>query len=129
MKNIVIGLFCLMLSNIFLGVAISKLKNEFSFKLLIKGIIKAICVAIGCFFNYICGSLNPDLIVCKIGNTNMNLNEAMHYIFVIGIMVYSYKALTKLIEVLKINITIEKPDDVTMIEVPIENNIRGENNV
>ena len=129
MQKIIIGLLCVMLANILFGATISKFKKEFKFKVLIKGIFKAVCVVIGCSLMYLCGTLNPDIIVCKIGSINMTLIEAMKFLFITGIVVYGYKDLVKLNELLRLYVNIEEKDEeIKYVEVPIENNIRGNDN-
>lgn len=78
---------------------------------------------------YLCGVLNPDIMVCKIGGVSMTLNEAIETLFVAGIVMYAYKDLIKIKELLNLTVTVEEYNNKSKtIEIPIENNIKGENN-
>lgn len=127
MKSIVIGLLCVMLSNTLLGVTISTFKCEFCFKRLFAGLFKSLCIVIGIGLMYLCGILNPDIIVADVAGISMNLAESVKTLFVAGIIVYGYKDLIKLKELLNVSTSIvAKKDDNKVVSVPIENNIRGD---
>lgn len=128
MSKIIIGLLCVMAANILFGATISKFKEEFSYQVLLRGIFKALCIVLGVFLMYLCGVLNPKIIVCKIGTVNMTLIEALEFLFLTGIVVYGFKDLVKLSDLLRIYVNIENkdPDAEKYVQVPIENNIRGD---
>ena len=128
--NIVIGLVSLMLANILLGVTISTFKSEFRFKRLLAGLFKCLFIVLGIILMYLCGYLNPDIIVADIGGVSMNLNDAIKALFIAGIMMYGYKDLVKLKELIGVSTSIvARKDDAEVISVPVSHNIRGEDDV
>ena len=127
MKNIVIGLLCVMLSNTFLGVTISTFKCEFCLKRLFAGLFKSICIIVGIGLMYLCGVLNPDIIVADVAGISMNLADAVKSLFIAGIIVYGYKDLVKLKELLNVSTSIvaKKDENTKVVSVPVDNNIKG----
>ncbi len=126
MKSIIIGLICVMGANILLGATVSTFKCEFKVKKLLCGCFKAFCIVLACILMYLCGELNPTLMIASIGGVNMNLGEAMQAIFVLGIVFYGYKDLIKIKELLGVTIDIGEVKKEDVVVVPKNNNIKGE---
>lgn len=102
MKNIIIGLICVMASNILLGTSLAKLKKKFNKKTLINGIVKAVLIVVSVGLMYLCSYLNPEIMVANINNQEVNLISGMELIFVAGVIMYGYQSLVKLKDLLKL---------------------------
>lgn len=116
-----------MAANILLGTAVSKFKCEFNKRKFFCGLFKAFCIIVACILMYLCGILNPNLVVTNIGGINMNLSDAMKTIFIAGIVMYAVKDLIKIKELMGVSMDIASVEgDNSMVQVPIENNIKGD---
>lgn len=102
MWNIIIGLICVMASNILLGTSLAKLKKKFNKKTLINGILKAALIIISVGLMYLCSYLNPEIMVANINSQEVNLISGMELIFIAGIIMYGYQSLVKLKDLLKL---------------------------
>lgn len=111
MFNIIIGLICVMTSNIFLGTSLATLKKEFNSKTLKNGIAKAVLIVISVGAMYLCSFLNPDIMVANINNQDVNLISGMELLFIAGIMLYGFKSLVKLRDLLKLKTNIDERND------------------
>lgn len=113
MTNIIIGLICVMASNILLGTSLAKLKKKFNRKTLANGIFKAGLIIVSVLLMYTCSCLNPEIMVANINNQEVNLISGMELIFIAGIIMYGYQSLVKLKDLLKLKSDIkEKEDDI-----------------
>ena len=121
MKEIIIGLLCVMIANILLGATLAKFKENFKWNTLFKGIFKAVCVSLGVGLMYYCGYLNPNILAVNINGTDMNLIDGLRLVFIAGIVYYGYGDLTKLKDILKLDMNITKSinseEDIEEIEV------------
>ena len=108
MKEIIIGLICVMASNILLGASLSKFKEEFSKEVLFKGIFKAICICLGVSLVYLCGYLNPNILAVNIEGVSVNLVDALRILFTGGIMYYGCQCILKIKDILKVDTTVDE---------------------
>lgn len=104
MVKIILGLFCVMVSNILFGVTLAKLKGMFNKDKLITSFVKYISLIIGVFFIYIAGVLNENVVVAEIGGISVNLVSGIKLLFTLGLMYYGGQALIKLKDLLGIKI-------------------------
>lgn len=111
MINIIIGLICVMASNIFLGTSLATLKKNFNKVTFINGIVKAVLIVISVGAMYLCSCLNPDIMVANINNQDVNLISGMELLFIAGIMLYGFKSLVKLRDLLKLKTNIEEKEE------------------
>lgn len=128
MKNIIIGLICVMVANILLGATLSKFKDNFSWNALFKGVFKAVCVCLGVGLIYYCGYLNPSILAVNIDGVSMNLIDALELVFTAGIVFYGYQCIMKLKEMLNLKIDVaeaEKPEVSIVLEEEIEEIAKG----
>lgn len=135
MKNIIIGLFALMLSNIVLDVTIKTFTEQFDFKSFFKIILKSMIILIASLLIYYAGYLNPTILVVTLNNVEMNLVDSLKMIYIAGIMFYGFnciKKLSKLISDNEIDINsvpfqvIEEDDTYPIIEIPDEDENKEE---
>ena len=108
MKNIIIGLICVMAANILLGATLSKFKDNFNWNTLFKGVFKCVCVVLGIGLVYLCGYLNPTILAVQIEGIDMNLMEAIKILFTGGIMYYGYQDIVKIKDILTLNVDIQE---------------------
>lgn len=106
MVKIILGLFCVMVSNILFGVTLAKIKGMFNKDKLITSFVKYISLIIGVFFLYIAGMLNENIIVAQIDGISVNLVTGIKILFTFGIMYYGGQALFKLKDLLGIQVEI-----------------------
>ncbi|MCI9434084.1 MAG: hypothetical protein HFI86_02245 [Bacilli bacterium] len=111
MFNIIIGLICVMTSNIFLGTSLATLKKNFNKTTFINGIVKALLIVVSVVAMYLCSFLNPDIMVANVNGQDVNLISAMELLFIAGIMLYGFKSLVKLRDLLKLKTNIEERND------------------
>ena len=111
MWNIIIGLGCVMLSNILLGTSLATLKKQFNKKTFLNGIIKAVLIIVSVLAMYLCSYLNPDIMVANINGQEVNLISGMELIFIAGIVFYGFKSLLKLKDLLKLKTNVEERND------------------
>lgn len=102
MIKIIIGLICVMASNILLGTSLAKLKKKFNKKTLINGIVKAGLVIVSVLLMYLCSCLNPEIMVANINGQEVNLISGMELIFITGIIMYGFQSLVKLKDLLNL---------------------------
>lgn len=111
MINIIIGLICVMASNIFLGTSLATLKKNFNKVTFINGIVKAVLIVISVGAMYLCSYLNPDIMVANVNGQDVNLISGMELLFIAGIMLYGFKSLVKLRDLLKLKTNIDERND------------------
>lgn len=111
MVKIILGLCCVMLSNILLGTSIATLQKQFNKKTFLKGLLKALLIVISVVAMYICSALNPNIMVANINGQEVNLISGMELIFVAGIIMYGFKSLVKLKDLLKLKTSIDDKND------------------
>lgn len=102
MIQIIIGLICVMTSNILLGTSLAKLKKKFKKKVLINGIIKAVLIVASVGLMYLCSYLNPNIVVANINGQEVTLITGMKTLFITGIVYYGGQSLVKLKDLLKL---------------------------
>lgn len=111
MWNIIVGLVCVMLSNILLGTSLATLKKQFNSKTFINGIIKALLIVFSIGAMYLCSYLNPSIMVANINGQEVNLISGMELIFIAGIVFYGFNSLVKLKDLLKLKSDIKERND------------------
>jgi len=94
--KIIIGLICVMISNILLGCSLATIKKEWNKDKFFNGLFKAFFIVISCILLYLCSYLNPDVLIINIDGNNLNLIDGMKVIFISGIALYGYNDLIKL---------------------------------
>lgn len=108
MWKIIIGLICVMISNILLGTSLATLKKNFNKTVFVNGIIKAILIVFSIGAMYLCSYLNPDIMIANVNGQDVNLISGMELLFIAGIMLYGFKSLVKLRDLLKLKTNIEE---------------------
>lgn len=127
MLNLFIGLLATMLANVLLGLTLSKLKQNFSKKKFLEGLVKIVSILGGVGLMYLTSYLNSDILVANINGTNVNLIDAIKMLFMAGIVMYGSQDLIKLKDILKLKIEILEFQEESTIKIPTENIIdRGE---
>lgn len=111
MWKIIIGLICVMISNILLGTSLATLKKNFNKTVFVNGIIKAILIAFSIGAMYLCSYLNPDIMIANVNGQDVNLISGMELLYIAGIMLYGLKSLVKLRDLLKLKTNIEERND------------------
>lgn len=111
MWKIIIGLMCVMISNILLGTSLATLKKNFNKTVFVNGIIKAILIVFSIGAMYLCSYLNPDIMIANVNGQDVNLISGMELLFIAGIMLYGFKSLVKLRDLLKLKTNIEERND------------------
>lgn len=96
MIKIIIGLVSVMIANVFLGVTLAKLKQEFKKEKLLSGLVKYLGIILGVLLMYLAGYLNPDIIVANINGIEVNLMAGIEVLFISGIIFYGMQDLIKL---------------------------------
>ena len=104
MVKVILGLFCVMVSNILFGVTLAKIKGMFNKDKLITSFVKYISLIIGVFFLYIAGMLNENVIVAQIDGVSVDLVSGIKLLFTFGLMYYGGQSLIKLKDLLGIKI-------------------------
>ena len=121
MVNIIFGLLCVMIANILLGSSIAKLKKEWNREKFIEGIFKMIFILLGCILMYICSCLNPNILVVNLDGNNLNLIDGMNTLFESGIVLYGFKDIIKLKDILSVKTKINELEQIkTILEVDNE---------
>lgn len=108
MIKIIIGLICVMISNILLGCSLATIKKEWNKDKFFNGLFKAFFIVISCILLYLCSYLNPDVLIINIDGNNLNLIDGMKAIFIAGIVLYGYNDLIKLKEILGVKTAIKE---------------------
>jgi hypothetical protein len=111
MWNLFIGLIAVMLANVFFGASLAKLKQEFNKENLLNGLFKIFTIVTGTGLIYLCGYLNPNIMVVEIQGNIVNLIEGIRLIAIAGIVFYGAKSLSKLIETIKINTAVKSVEN------------------
>lgn len=111
MWKIIIGLLCVMSSNILLGTSLAALKQNFDKSKFWSGITKAVLVIVSIILMYICSYLNPNIMIANINGQEVNLISGMELIFIAGIVFYGFESLVKLKDLLKLKTTINERSD------------------
>lgn len=96
MIKIIIGLICVMVANVLLGVTLAKLKRQFKKEKLLNGLVKYLGIIIGISLMYLAGYLNPDVVVANINGIEVNLMAGIEVLFISGIIFYGMQDLIKL---------------------------------
>lgn len=104
MVKVILGLFCVMVSNILFGVTLAKIKGMFNKDKLLKSLVKYISLILGVFFIYIAGVLNENVVVAEIDGISVNLVSGIKLLFTLGLMYYGGQSLIKLKDLLGIKI-------------------------
>lgn len=112
MIRLVLGLILAMGGNILLGGFLARFKKEFDKEKFTEGMLKALSILLGGIFMYICGYLNPDILVININDKAMNLIDAMKTIFIAGIALYGYKDLVKLKDIIGVKINESEVEEI-----------------
>lgn len=127
MLNLFIGLLATMLANVLLGLTLSKLKQNFSKKKFLEGLVKVVSILSGIGLMYLTSYLNPDILVANINGTNVNLIDAIKLLFMAGIIMYGSQDLIKLKDILKLKTEVLELQEESTIKIPTENIIdRGD---
>ncbi len=124
MWKIIVGLIICIISNIFLGMALSNLNKKFDKKAFKIGIKKAVYVFIGSGLLLAGSFFVPNIMVINIGGLNVNLIDGMKSIFTAGIVLYGSQSLNKLIKILNVKVDAKEVQEKETIPVPKENEIR-----
>ena len=104
MVKVILGLFCVMVSNILFGVTLAKIKGMFNKDKLLKSLVKYISLILGVFFIYIAGVLNENVVVAEIDGISVNLVSGIKLLLTLGLMYYGGQSLIKLKDLLGIKI-------------------------
>lgn len=135
MKELALGLLCVMGANVLLESVIGKFGDHFTFRCFMVIITKYLCIIVSFVLLYVAAYYNPDVIVANINNSNVNLMDSMKILFISGIIMYACKDLVKLKDVLKIPVDIMDGEESSVLDVkdeivsiPVNNDIKKENN-
>lgn len=127
MLNLFIGLLATMVANVLLGLTLSKLKQNFSKKKFLEGLVKIVSILGGVGLMYLTSYLNPDILVANINGTNVNLIDAIKLLFMAGIIMYGSQDLIKLKDILKLKTEVLELQEESTIKIPTDNIIeRGD---
>jgi riboflavin synthase alpha subunit len=121
--GLALALIIFMVANIVFGSAIASIKEEWNKEKLIKGIKKAIAIAIGFVLVYIGGLLVPDLAVVQINGTSLTVSMALDVLFTVAVVTYAYKSIKNGAELLGVSTSIET---VATQDAPIETELNEE---
>lgn len=124
MIRLSIGLICVMIANVIMGITLAKLKSQFSKKKCFEGLVKIISIIISILLMYLCSYLNADIMVASINGMNVNLIEAIELLFTAGIVYYGSQDLIKLKDILQVKTEITDVVEKSTIKVPVENIIK-----
>lgn len=119
--ELIIALISLILANIVLGSTMANINYQFDKKVFLKGLFKAIMVVVSLALLYVGATLSKDIMVLSIDGTNYNLIEAINVVTVAGIGFYGKEVVTKIIEMLNLNVKVEDKQEQSTIKVPEEN--------
>lgn len=112
--GLLISLLAFMIANIVFGSVLAEMKSKFDKEAFIKGIKKAVAVALGLSLVYFGGLFIPDLAVVEIGGMSLTVNNALDVIFTAGIVLYAYKALTNVAKLIGVETTVNYADAQVM---------------
>jgi len=95
--DITIGLIFLIIANIGLGASEAKIIfDNFDWKKLRQGILKAMIVIASSYLMYLAGKLNPDIIAINIDGQELNLMSAINIALIGGFIFYANECIKKL---------------------------------
>lgn len=117
MWKLLLGLLCLMGANIALGASLAKLKEEFNKDNLINGGFKAGMIILALILIYVCGILNPDMIIGSINQENITLMKGLEYLYTTGIVLYGAMVLGKIGKLIGVSTTVQSPTKEEIIEI------------
>lgn len=129
MENVVIGLFCLMISNMILNLTFDKINETLSVKNVLNTVFKAVVIFVSSLLIYYAGFKNPEVLVVNMDGVSMNLDDALKMVYIAAIILYGYKSITKLSKLLnvdtnnfeKIAMNIEEANMVYLDDEIVEN--------
>lgn len=124
MIKLSIGLVCVMIANIIMGITLAKLKSQFSKKKCLEGFVKVGSIIISILLMYLCSYLNADIMVANINGINVNLIDGIELLFTAGIIYYGSQDLIKLRNILKVKTEINDLEEKNTIKIPTENIIK-----
>ncbi|MBQ6282301.1 MAG: phage holin family protein [Bacilli bacterium] len=119
MIKIIIGLICVMISNVLLGCSLATIKKEWNKNKFLNGLFKAFFIIISCILLYLCSYLNPNILIISIDGNNLNLIDGMKVIFISGISLYGYNDLIKLKEMFTIKVDFKEKEYEKETEIGI----------
>jgi len=131
MKELAIGLLCVMGANVLLETVVGKFgEHRFTFRCFMIIVMKYLCIIVSFVLLYIAAYYNPEVIVANVNNSDVNLMDSMKILCISGIIMYAAKDLIRIKDLLKIpvdiveeeNKVIEEMEDV--VSVPVDNNIK-----
>lgn len=103
MENVVIGLFCLMISNMILNLTFDKINETLSVKNVLNTVFKAVVIFVSSLLIYYAGFKNPEVLVVNMDGVSMNLDDALKMVYMAAIVLYGYKSITKLSKLLDVD--------------------------
>lgn len=103
MENVVIGLFCLMISNMILNLTFDKINETLSVKNVLNTVFKAVVIFVSSLLIYYAGFKNPEVLVVNMDGVSMNLDDALKMVYMAAIVLYGYKSITKLSKLLNVD--------------------------
>lgn len=103
MENVVIGLFCLMISNMILNLTFDKINETLSAKNVLNTVFKAVVIFVSSLLIYYAGFKNPEVLVVNMDGVSMNLDDALKMVYMAAIVLYGYKSITKLSKLLNVD--------------------------
>lgn len=107
MIKLVGAMLAVMAGNIILGSTTAIIEKTFDWKVLFRGIFKAIIIGLGCGAMYLSAVLRPDIFVATIAGAEVNLIGGMELLFTAGIVLYGSACLIKLKDILGVKINVE----------------------
>ena len=96
MLNLTIGLLIFMSANVVLGSVNSLFDKKFNKEKFFKGVGKSLIVLVCYVGVYYAGSLNPDILVMKINEIDVNMLTAIYASVVVGYIAYAVQLVDKL---------------------------------
>ena len=103
MENVVIGLFCLMISNMILNLTFDKINETLSVKNVLNTVFKAVVIFVSSLLIYYAGFKNPEVLVVNMDGVSMNLDDGLKMVYMAAIVLYGYKSITKLSKLLDVD--------------------------
>lgn len=122
--NLIIGLVCVMVSNILLGSSLAKIKQEFKSGTMWNGVYKAISLIFAVALMCIVAYTNPDILLVSINGVNLNMKGAIEIIMTTGIGMYGGMCLKKVAQLIGVSTAIEDVSDKSVINIPEDNYIK-----
>ena len=121
--GLAVALIIFMVANIVFGSAIAAIKEEWNKEKMIKGIKKAIAIAIGFVLVYLGGLFIPDLTVVQINGSALTVTMALDVIFTLAVVMYACKSIKNGAELLGVSTSI---DTAATQEMPLETEFNDE---